>query len=59
MRTILHIKTATADALAEDVISTQLADTSLRIEIADLNIDKPDYQSALEKIFAADSVAVW
>jgi len=59
MRTILHIKSATTDALAEAVIASQRADEKLRVEIVDLNVDDPDYQSALEKIFAAESVAVW
>jgi hypothetical protein len=59
MRTILHIKSATTDALAEKVISTQLADKKQRVQIVDLNVDEPDYQSVLEQIFAADSVAVW
>ncbi|GEM_PF-1746740 len=59
MRTILHIKSATADALAETVIATQVADETLRAVVVNLNVDEPDYQSALEQIFTADSVAVW
>lgn len=59
MKNVLHIKTPTVDALAEQVIAAQLTDGRLKVEIADLTVEKPDYQSALEKIFKADSVAVW
>jgi hypothetical protein len=59
MRTILHIKSATTDALAEEIISTLLAEGQQRVEIVDLNGDEPDYQSTLEQLFKADSVAVW
>ncbi|MBI1178661.1 hypothetical protein GC207_14610 [bacterium] len=59
MRTLLHIKSDTADARAESVISQQLARDELAVEICDLNIDQPDYESLLDKILAADSVAVW
>ena len=59
MRTVLHIKAATTDALAEAVISAHLNDPSLRVEIVDLKVDEPDYQIALEGVFTADSVAVW
>lgn len=59
MRTILHIKSATTDTLAEEVISRQRSDGQLRVEIVDLNGDDPGYQSVLEMLFEADSVAVW
>ena len=59
MRRILHIKSSTADALADEVIAAQLPDTSLQIRIVDLNVDEPDYLSVLEEIFEADSVEVW
>lgn len=59
MKTVLHIKTPTVDDLAEQVISAQLSDDRLKVEMADLTVEVPDYQSVLEKIFEADSVAVW
>ena len=59
MKTVLHIKTPTVDDLAEQVISAQCSDDLLKVETADLTVEEPDYQSALEKIFEADSVAVW
>lgn len=59
MRTLLHIKSDTADARAETVINQQLAQDKLAVEIVDLNVDQPDYELLLDKILAADSVAVW
>ncbi|HAV62628.1 MAG TPA: hypothetical protein DCY13_09710 [Verrucomicrobiales bacterium] len=59
MHTILHIKSDTADVLAERIIAVHMADESIREEIVDLNVDQPDYAGLLEKIFAADAVAVW
>lgn len=59
MRTILHIKSDTADALAEQVIAAHVADEDIREEIVDLNVDQPDYAALVDKIFAADAVAVW
>jgi hypothetical protein len=59
MRTLLHIKSDTADARAETVINQQLAREDFHVEIVDLNVDQPDYETLFEKIFTADSVAVW
>ena len=59
MRTMLHIKSATANAQAEVVIAAQHVQSELRIEVVDLRGSEPDYGALLEKIFAADSVAVW
>ena len=59
MRVILHIKSDTADTRAEAVINHQLAQDELHVEIMDLGVDQPDYEALLDKIFAADSVAVW
>lgn len=59
MRSILHIMSATANARAEAVITAQHVQSELRIEVVDLRGSEPDYGALLEKIFAADSVAVW
>lgn len=59
MRTLLHIKSDTADTLAEAVIDRHLALDEVSVEVVDLNVDQPDYESLLNKIFAAESVAVW
>ncbi len=59
MRSILHIMSATASAQAEAVIAAQRGQSDLRIEVVDLRGSEPDYGALLEKIFAAESVAVW
>jgi len=59
MRTVLHVKSDTADARAESVINHQLGLEHLNVEIVDLSVDQPDYETLLDKILAADSVAVW
>lgn len=59
MRTALHIMTKENDAGAEKVISRQRGQSELKVETVTLVDRQPDYQSLLEKVFAADSVAVW
>ena len=59
MRTILHILTKPSDHLVEEMIAQQRRDSENQIEIADLTQPAPDYSVLLEKIFAAESVAVW
>lgn len=59
MRTLLHIKSDTADARAEAIINHQLAQDDVEVEVVDLNVDQPDYAALLDKILAADSVSVW
>lgn len=59
MKTSLHIRTHSADHLAEKVISSQLADDQLKVLVVDFRVEQPDYQRALEQIFEADSIAVW
>ena len=59
MKRILHILTRENDPTAAEVISQQRAQAEWEIAIVDLNESNPDYASLLEKVFAADSVAVW
>lgn len=59
MPTALHILTKSADKLAEEIIARQRLHGGQTIDVADLTTDFPDYTNLLERIFAADSVAVW
>lgn len=57
MKTILHLKSDTTDALAGQIIDAQRDLPELQLEVVELN--RADYRVVLEKIFAADAVAVW
>ena len=57
MRTILHILTRPADELTRELIAGQRALPENSVEVADL-AKAPDYDSLVEKIFAADNIQV-
>lgn len=59
MRKVLHILTKENDTDANEVISHQRALPDCELVTAGLTAGQPDYAGLLEKIFAADSVAVW
>ena len=59
MRKVLHILTKENDTDANGVISSQRALPDCELVTVDLAAGQPDYAGLLEKIFAADSVAVW
>lgn len=59
MRRILHILTAEKRPFASELIQHQAASSNCEVETFDLNQPGPDYDALLEKIFSADSVAVW
>ena len=59
MTTILHILTQSEDALAPGIIAAQTRLPECAVETVDLTQPKPDYEALVEKIFRADSVAVW
>jgi hypothetical protein len=59
MRTILHILAQPEDELTRDLIARQRTLPETKIETAELTGAAPDYDALVEKIFAADSVAVW
>ncbi len=59
MRTVLNIKSDTADARAEAVIAAQRSQAHLQTDVVDLRTGEVDYHALLDKIFAADAVAVW
>jgi hypothetical protein len=59
MRSIVHIQSDTTDARAEALIAAQRALAELRVGVVDLRTGEPDYDALLDRIFAADSVAVW
>ncbi len=58
MKKILHVLTKENDALASEVLSQQQS-PEWKLEIVDLTQGQPDYANLVEKIFEADSVAVW
>jgi len=59
MPAILHILTKPADPLAQEIISRQVQQPDVKVERVDLTQAEPDYNALLQKIFAADAVAVW
>lgn len=59
MRRVLHILTRENDTDAAEVISRQRTLPDCELVTVNLADCQPDYAGLLEKIFAADSVAVW
>ena len=59
MRKVLHILTKENDTYADEVISRQRAMPDCELTTVDLAAGQPDYPNLLERIFTADSVAVW
>ena len=59
MKQVLHLITKEEDVLSANVIATQRQSSDLNVEVLDLSKGEPDYKQLVEKIFAADSVAVW
>jgi hypothetical protein len=59
MRRILHILTAEERPFSSELIQHQAASPHCHVETFDLNVEQPDYNVLLDKIFSADSVAVW
>lgn len=59
MATQLHILTRAEDTLAATVIAQQRGTSDMEAMVVDLTEEPPDYAALLEKIFTADSVAVW
>jgi hypothetical protein len=59
MRKVLHILTKENDTDANEVISHQRVLPDCELVTVDLAVGQPDYAGLLERIFAADSVAVW
>jgi hypothetical protein len=59
MRKVLHILTKTDDELSRTVISLQQDVAEIELNLIDLTVPEPDYDSLLEAIFDADSIEVW
>ena len=59
MRLILHIKSDTADERADAIIRTQQGTADHKVEVVDLRGEVPNYDALLDRVFAADAVAVW
>jgi hypothetical protein len=58
MRTILHILTRPEDELTRELIAQQRGLPESKIEVVELAGSAPDYDTLVEKIFAADSIEV-
>jgi hypothetical protein len=54
----LHILTRSDDPLPLRIIERQKEEGGV-VEVVDLSAGAADYRALVEKIFAADSVAVW
>jgi hypothetical protein len=59
MKTVLHILTRPDDPTARTVVEAQKQGPELNVEVADLTVAQPDYDTLVETIFRAESVAVW
>jgi hypothetical protein len=60
MAMTLHILTRPDDPLPREIIERQRAQKSPdTVEVFDLTVPVPDYSALLQKLFAAESVAVW
>ena len=59
MRKVLHILTRETDADANEVVLRQRAMPDCELETVKLEDGQLDYSNLLQKIFTADSVAVW
>jgi hypothetical protein len=59
MRRILHILSSEPRPFASELIQHQAASGNCEVETFDLNQPEVNYDALLEKIFSADSVAVW
>jgi hypothetical protein len=59
MRKVLHILTRETDADASEVVLRQRALPDCELETVKLEDGQLDYSNLLQKIFTADSVAVW
>jgi len=59
MKKVLHILTKRGDALAREIIAQERAWAACEVETVDLTSGAPDYAELLQKVFSADSVAVW
>ena len=59
MQKILHVLTRENDLLAKQIMAQERALPNCEVELVDLTTGRPDYADLLQKIFVADSVAVW
>jgi hypothetical protein len=55
----LHIRTRSQDPLADAVLMPERPPGDTKVVVMDLTGENPDYALLLERIFEADSVAVW
>ncbi len=59
MKTVLLILTRPQDEFAERMLQEQAQFKDVKVERVDLTGGPADYESLVQKIFAADSVQVW
>ncbi len=59
MPSLLHILTRPDDPLGRTVIDAQRADPANTVTVVDWTRETPDLDPLLDRIFAADSIAIW
>jgi hypothetical protein len=59
MKKILHLLTENQSELTQTIIREQKNSLTAEVEVVDLRTEPLAPQELLEKIFTADSVAVW
>jgi hypothetical protein len=58
MRTVLHILTRPGDEVTRQLIEQQRLLPETAVEVISLSSPSPDYEQLVEKIFAANTIAV-
>jgi hypothetical protein len=59
MKLLLHVLTRPGDPLPLGIVKAQQQSATETVEVVDLTLPEPNYSALVDKIFAADSVAVW
>lgn len=59
MPMVLHVLTQPADELVQRMMDAQSSQPGCALEVFDLTQPQPDYGLLVDRIFEADSVAVW
>lgn len=59
MRHILLVLNQSLDPLNDIVTQVEQRLPEVRVEVADLTVEAPDYEALLAAVFRADSVQVW
>ncbi len=59
MRQVLIVLTQSLEPLNDIVTQVEGTLPAVKVEVADLTVDAPDYDALVGRIFQADSVQVW